>query len=120
MKLLPSWIRKSMSKKYRVQITPEALQDVFDIYRYISKNDSESIAKKIYEDIKTKCYELVNFPERGHVPSELEIISTIKYLEINFKVFRIFYYIEADFVFIVGIFDGRRNSTDILIKRLLK
>ena len=36
-------------KKNKVILTEQALQDMLDIYNYIAQNDSEKIAKKIYE-----------------------------------------------------------------------
>jgi toxin ParE1/3/4 len=107
-------------KKSRVKLTKDALQDIVDVYRFISEKDSEQVGRKIFEAIKKKCYELVHFPEKGHIPPELDAISITKYLEINFKIYRIFYYIEEHIIYIIGIFDGRRNLMDVLTKRLLK
>ncbi len=106
-------------KKNKVILTEQALQDMLDIYNYIAQNDSEKIAKKIYENIKKKCFEIKDFPQKGHIPPELERISVYSYLEINYKPYRIIYRISENTIIIFGIFDGRRNMTDILTKRLI-
>ena len=107
-------------KRIKVDLTEEALQDIIDIYNYISRNDSLSIANKVYEKIKMKCFEIADFPHKGHVPPELERISIFRYLEINYKPYRIIYSITDSKVIIFCIFDGRRNIVELLTKRLIR
>ncbi|MDO9578439.1 MAG: type II toxin-antitoxin system RelE/ParE family toxin [Candidatus Cloacimonadales bacterium] len=106
--------------KVEVKLIEQAWQDIADIYRFISENDSEFNGRKIYEAIKAKCYEIANFPNKGHIPPELERLSIFSYLEINFKPYRIIYRIAEKSIIIFGVFDGRRNMMDILTKRLLR
>ncbi|MCF7793529.1 MAG: type II toxin-antitoxin system RelE/ParE family toxin [Candidatus Cloacimonetes bacterium] len=109
-----------MIKNKELIFTKQAEDDLHSIYDYIKNNDSADAAQKIYYSIKDKCTKLKSFSNIGHIPPELEILSIYNYFEINFKPYRIIYNITKREVIIFGIFDGRRNLSDILAKRLLK
>ena len=106
--------------KFKIFILTEAEEDIFEIYRYISTNDSFSHAEYVFEKIKNVCQSLSELPKRGHVPPELEWIGVTIYREIHFKPYRIIYEINNNNVFIHCILDGRRDIQDLLVKRLLR
>jgi toxin ParE1/3/4 len=108
-----------MTKINKVIFSGKAYKDLRSLYYYIKENDSKQAANKIYHGIQKQCNELVQFPQKRHVPPELERISVYSYLEINYKPYRIIYRISEDTIIIFGVFDGRRNMTDILTKRLI-
>jgi toxin ParE1/3/4 len=106
--------------KFDVYLTAAAEEDIFDIYQYVYFNDSPDNANLVFSRLQETCTDLREFPERGHVPPELERINIRDYKEIHYKPYRIIYTIVETKVFIHCIFDGRRDLQDILEKRILR
>lgn len=96
-----------------------AYKDLEEIINYIS-NDSIEIALKIFYKIKEKAESLIHFPNRGRIVPELKFHNIENYREIIISSWRIIYRIEKNKVFVLAVFDGRRNFEDILLERLLK
>ena len=105
--------------KYEVLITRSAENDLAGIYEYVF-NDSQSKADRLFENIKNTILELEIFPNRGHIPPELDRINVSGFLEVNYKSYRIFYQVFDKKVYIHCILDSRRNLLDILQKRLIR
>lgn len=105
--------------KFEVLITKSAEEDIFNIYKYVSKNDSSNKADKLFDKIQNSILGLEEFPERGHIPEELERINVNGYLEIHYKPYRIFYQVLDKRVYIHCVLDARRNISELLQKRLL-
>lgn len=106
--------------KLKVIISPESLDDLFEIYQYIFFNDSKSAAINLTEKLQTKCLELEQFAERGHKIPELVNFNIDEFLEVNFGYYRIIYRIFKNEVHIQFILDGRRDIKIILEERLLR
>ena len=106
--------------KYKVVILSNAENDILDIYQFIFINDSANNADCIFEKIEKACYTLVDFPERGHIPQELDWLGITIYREIHFKPYRIIYEIDGKIVYIHCILDGRRDLQQLLERRLLR
>jgi len=106
--------------KYKVNFVSEAEEDLFQIYKYIYLNDSEEKAEKLYSKLYEKCLLLQKFPERGHIPPELNLLDIEDFLEIHYKPYRIIYRIIKSEVFIHCIIDGRRDIQKLLQERLLR
>ncbi len=106
--------------KYQVHIISEAEDDLFEIYQYVSKNDSVSRAEKLLDKLEEACLSLSELPNRGHIPPELERVGVYEYLEIHYKPYRIIYQILSNRVFIHCVLDGRRDLQELLQKRLLR
>ena len=106
--------------KYKVNIVSDAEEDLLDVYKYVYLNDSEENAERLYSKLREKCLLLQEFPERGHIPPELELLDVKEYLEIHYKPYRIIYKIEKREVFVECILDGRRDIQKILQERLLR
>ena len=106
--------------KYKVQIDPQAKKDLKEIFIYVAINDSFDSANKLLDSLEKTCYKLEEFPERGHNPPELKPTGIKRYLEIHYKPYRIIYEISNDIIYIHSIFDGRRNTQEILSDRLLR
>ena len=105
--------------KRRVRILAEAEQDLFDIYHYIAANDSPDRAEYVLDQLEGLCSRLVNMPQRGHVPPELDRIGVMDYREVHFKPYRAIYQIIRQGVYVHCILDGRRNMQALLERRLL-
>jgi toxin ParE1/3/4 len=106
--------------KYEVFITIDAEEDIFSIYNYILKNDSENSANYIFQKLKETCLSLISFPDRGHTLPELERINVYNYKEIHFKPYRLIYQIVDNKVYIHCVFDGRRELQEVLENRLFR
>ena len=106
--------------KYEVFLTKDAEDDIFEIYHYIFKNDSENNVNYVFNKIKETCLSLISVPDRGHNPPELKRIDVYNYKEIHFKPYRIIYQIIEQKVYIHSIFDGRRDLQEVLESRLFR
>ncbi|MBN2424485.1 MAG: type II toxin-antitoxin system RelE/ParE family toxin [Calditrichaceae bacterium] len=106
--------------KYEVFLTEDAQEDIFGIYNYVALNDSIDKADSLFEKLQETCLSLENYPDRGHLPPELERINVREYSEIHFKPYRIIYQIRNRQVFIHCVLEGRRNLQDILQERILR
>ncbi|NQU65049.1 MAG: type II toxin-antitoxin system RelE/ParE family toxin [SAR324 cluster bacterium] len=106
--------------KYRVLLSEEAEKDLKDISVYVARYDSPEKAILLLENLEETCVKLESYPNRGHVPTELERFAMDQYLEIYFKPYRIIYEIGKNEVFVHCIIDGRRDIESILRQRLLR
>ena len=103
---------------YKVFIISNAEEDILDIYNYVLKNDSEEKAEYLLNKIEETCLSLEKFPNRGHVPPELERVGVYNYKEIHFKPYRIIYEVTELIVYIHCVLDGRRSLQALLENRL--
>jgi toxin ParE1/3/4 len=105
---------------YKVNILIDAEEDILEIYRYIANNDSVEKAQYLLNKIEEKCLSLSSYPDKGHVPPELERIGVFIYREIHFKPYRIIYQVIESSVYVHCVLDGRRSLQTLLEKRLLR
>jgi toxin ParE1/3/4 len=106
--------------RYRVNFVSSAEDDLFEIYKYIYLDDSEEKAEKLYSKLYEKCLSLQEYPYRGHIPPELDLLGIREFLEVHYKPYRIIYQIIEKEVFVHCILDGRRDMQSLLQERLLK
>ena len=106
--------------KYKVFLVSDAEEDIFEIYNYAATHDSPGNAEMLFQKLEETCLGLDLFPERGHIPPELERINILDYLEIHFKPYRIIYQIRGKKIFIHCVLDGRRELQELLRQRLLR
>lgn len=105
---------------FKVYIISDAEEDILVIYNYVLINDSEDKAEHLLKKIEETCLNLGKFPNRDHIPPELERIGVYRYKEIHFKPYRIIYEVIESIVYIHCILDGRRSLQELLEKRLLQ
>jgi toxin ParE1/3/4 len=108
-----------MPSSHAVYWTNTAQEDLTAIIDYIA-SDSMDRALSIYQKIKNAADKLNNFPERGRIVPELKHHNIEIYRELIIEPWRIIYKIEMDAVFVLAVFDVRRNLEDILLERILK
>ncbi len=106
--------------KYVANFVSEAEEDLFEIYKYVYLNDSEEKAEELYRKLYEKSIQLEKYPERGHIPPELDLLDITDFLEIHHKSYRIIYRIIDKKVFVHCILDGRRDLQKLLQERLLR
>ena len=107
-------------KNYQVLISEEAEKDLEGIFLYVAQNDSPEKAFRLLDKLEQTCAKLESFPDRGHVPKELDRIAITRYLEIYYKPYRIIYEIINNQVFVLCIIDGHRDIESVLTHRLLR
>ena len=100
--------------------TNTAEQDLTEIINFLLNKKEALTAKRIYKGIKNAILSLKNFPQKGRIAPDLQEFNIIIYREIIFKNWRIFYKIQDNQIFIMGIIDGRRNVSDLLLHRFLR
>lgn len=99
--------------QYKVIFTPEAREHMYALYRYIAMSGSPETGKQYIKAIAEFCKTLQNFPYRGTCRDDLSPGLRITHYR---KRTAIAYAIEANQVFILGIFYGGQNYETALQK----
>jgi len=107
-------------KRYRVRLAEDAEHDLIDIFRYIALHDSVANATHVLDQLESRCAQLTELPERGHVPPELDRIGVMNYREVHIKPYRVIYEVIKQEVFIHCVIDGRRDMLSLLERRLIR
>jgi toxin ParE1/3/4 len=107
-------------KRYRVRVSIDAEDDLFDIYRFIAVHDSVERADHVLDELETLCLSLAESPSRGHAPPELDRIGVTNFREVHFKPYRVIYEVSGVSVFVHCVIDGRRDMQSLLERRLLR
>jgi plasmid stabilization system protein ParE len=107
------------SKKFTVFWTKIAQDDFIEIIGHIAL-DSLANAETIFKNIKEHSIKLENFPERGRIVPELKYHNINNYQELIIHPWRLLYRIEDRKVYIIALFDSRRNLEDILLNRITR
>lgn len=102
---------------YRVRWTEIAEEDLVAIVEYIASNNPDN-ALAVFDRIRSLADELVSFPERGRIVSELYKYGISQYRELLPSPWRLIYRIGEDVVFVMAVIDGRRDIEDILLERI--
>lgn len=107
-----------MTGKYKIEFTHWAESDIDDIVTYIAENDNVTDAVKVYLKLKKRILGLDELADRGRIAPELKRIKVMEYKEIIYNPYRIIYKVENETVFIIAVFDGRREIDDIIFRRV--
>ena len=91
---------------YRVEFTPEALDQMAALYQYISVAASPAIALRYTDAIVSYCESLSIFPHRGTVRDDLRMGLRVTHYK---KRAVIAFAVEADWVYIIGVFYGGQD-----------
>ncbi|MEG6507310.1 type II toxin-antitoxin system RelE/ParE family toxin [Nitratidesulfovibrio sp. 1201_IL3209] len=102
-----------------VALTPEAIEDILEIYGYILERDGEEQAESIPGRLEGRVRGLGTFGLRGKFPEELVPFGNRNIREVQEAPWRIFYRPEGGKVFVPGVLDGRRAVRELLEHRLL-
>ncbi len=105
-------------KRFGVEWAQPARKDLENIIDYISQ-DNVDIAITIFEKIKSKCYTLNQFPDRGRIVPELKAYGILSYRELIISPWRVIYRTSEQKVYVLAVIDSRRNIEDILMERFL-
>ena len=95
-----------MAKRYQVNLTQQAQNDLEQIFYYIA-DDSINNATNFVLQLEKKVYSLEGFPDRNPFIPENEFFGT-DYRHLIYKKYRIVYRIIEKSVFILRIFHGAK------------
>ena len=105
---------------HQVRLTAEAEGDLLAIGRYVTRHDGLARAEWLLAQLQEACVTLAAFPDRGHVPPELERVAVFDYREIHWKPYRVVYQVAGRRVYVHAVLDGRRSLQELLERRLLQ
>ncbi len=106
-----------MKTTYKVRISRSAKLDLDEIISFYSQERID-YAKNVMLMIKKSIQSLKTFPEKGRIVPELSDHNIHEYREILSSYWRILYKIENSDVFVHAIIDGRRNTEELLMRKL--
>lgn len=105
-----------MTKRYEVIWAKTAENDLLKIIEYIARNNPAN-SIRILRKIKKQTDELSLSPERCRIVPELYDQGITQYREMVITPWRVLYRISDDKVYVLSVFDSRRNIEDILLRR---
>ncbi len=108
-----------MSRRYRVLWSHVAERDLTAIFQSIFEDDPAK-ALKVLKKIRAKTSGLERFPGRGRVVPELGAQGVTTYRELIIRPWRIIYRISDGKVYVLAVWDSRRNIEDLLLQRFIR
>lgn len=104
----------------KIAVSREAQGDILGIWTYLAEKEGVETADSFLDEIEATIQSLETFPDRGHIPPELERISVLNYREIHQLPYRIIFEITHSPIIIHCVLDGRRDIQTLLSERLLR
>ena len=105
-------------RSYRVEWAAVANRDLISIIEYLFQRNPDAAAE-VLDKLEGKGATLARNPSRGRLVPEFSRIQLRDYRELIIRPYRLLYRIAGRTVFVLGIFDSRRNLEDVLLDRLL-
>lgn len=96
---------------FSVVFTPEAEEQILDLYRYVAAAGSPDLASRYTEAIVASCEELAMFPHRGKARDDIK--PGLRTVGFRRRVVVAFAVLDRDVV-IVGVFYGGRDYEAVL------
>jgi len=109
-----------MARRYRVLVAQSAQADLREIGQYVARRDSAVAARRQLARLRTRIRRLSTTPGGGRVPPELGERGIRTWLEAVVGPWRIVYRIERRVVYVLAILDGRRDLSELLLRRLTR
>lgn len=104
---------------FRVLWTETATRDLESLISYIAR-EAPINAGKVLDQLQAKAESLARVPERGRRVPELLRHGLAIWREIIVTPYRILYRIEGQTVYVLAVFDARRDLEDVLLQRLVR
>jgi len=108
-----------VSDRFRVLWAEEAVQDLAEIVDYLAARSLVN-ARNLLVKLRGRADSLETTPMRGRVVPELARFGIRSWRELLVKPFRIIYRVAEAKVFVLAVFDGRRDLEDVLLERLVR
>lgn len=109
-----------MSSRYRVLVAESARQDLREIADYLIRRDSRAAARRQLSKLKKQIRGLATDPSGRRIVPELAERGLRTWREVIVSPWRIIYRVEGRAVYVVLVFDGRRDPAEILLRRLTR
>ncbi len=108
-----------MGESCEVIWAPNAIRDLDDILDDVASERDADAAERLHLKIVPRIRSLSRFPRRARLVSELRRIGVREYRELVVAPYRILFRILGPTVAIVGVLDGRRDLSELILKRAL-
>jgi len=108
-----------VSETYELVWAPNAIRDVDEILDYVAVTRGPDAAESLYLKLVRRINSLSQFPKRARVAPELRRVGIREYRELIVSPYRILFRIRGEVVAILGVFDGRRDLAELILKRAL-
>ena len=105
--------------RFQVLWAEEAVRDLEEIVGYVAC-DSPVSARNLLAKLRSRAESLFTSPMRGRVVPELARFGIRSWRELVVKPHRIIYRVAEKEVYVLAIFDGRRDLEDVLLERLVR
>jgi toxin ParE1/3/4 len=109
-----------VSEVFEIVWSPSAIQDLDDILEYVAARRNPDAAAELYLRMVKKVETLSRSPSRARVVPELRELGVREYRELIVSPYRIPFRIRNRIVAILGVFDGRRELTELLLRRAME
>lgn len=106
-------------RRFEVLWTEVAIRDLEQIVDYVAQ-EAPMAAQRVFDSIAEHSRTLDSLPLRGRIVPELAKLEITSYRELIISPYRLLYRLSSNRVFVVGVFDSRRNLEDILLNRVLR
>ncbi len=108
-----------MKKRFKINWSEQAALDLERLISYIASENPKN-AGQILKKIKTEVSQLDYLPFRGRIVPEFEGQGFLLFRELVVTPWRIMYRVSFENVYILAVFDSRKNVDDVLLERFLK
>ena len=108
------------TKPLEVLLSPEAGQDLLEIYTYTAASAGQEQADTTLGKLEQAIISLESLPLRGNVPPELEIVGITRYHEVRVHPWRIIYEALEAVVHVHWAFDSRRDVAGQFAQKMLR
>ena len=105
---------------YEIVLSEGADADLAQIHAYLAAHASLDDADRVLDMIMTRLDALVEFPDRGSIPKELDALGINQFRQLIAAHYRLFYEVIDRRVLVLLCADGRRDMRTLLQARLLR
>lgn len=109
-----------MSEGYQLFWAPNAIRDLDDVVEFVASERGADDAERLYRKIVARIDSLSRFPRRARIVPELRRVGVREYRELIVSPYRVLFRPAERTVAILGALDGRRDLSEIILKRALE
>jgi len=109
----------AVPRNYTVEFARVAEGDVLAIVDYLAVHDPGAALRALHQ-FEAAAASLEKFPNRGRIVPELEVHGLVTHRELVIAPWRMVYRMAGQAVYVVAVFDGRRNLEDVLLDRAVR
>ena len=102
-----------------VRWTESAARALEEIVAFIGA-ESPGNAARVLARLEARARGLEVLPLRGRAVPELAFVGITRWRELVDAPYRLVYRCDGPIVYVIGVFDGRRDLQDVLLERLLR